>query len=396
MAWPSTGATWSWARSGSWPQSTEDSVRRSPRRARGPYEVAFLQLKTSSSGSTASSRTRSIRDLTKRGDGASGLRSTNGTPGLSSLGSGERSDRTMPASCQQRQPDPGTVSAERLWEAGAGSDSSGFLTPMAAALAQRSMTRDMPRGCGTTTNARTATHTSRFPRRPCAGDRYRVRIVPAGPRGGRATALPSCITEESERSPPGMPVGSERLSAGDIDGAAGLYGKPPAATAISTHPPGLEIAVDGERIVTPARFVRSPGSQHALPALSPQAMGAERFVCGRWNGEGGSRRSVTAGPASTWFAAHCIVQRRTPGCAGPPAVEAHPAAGSSRDFLHWGPAPDLPSRADRRGARSSPGPHRIPLRAAHARGLAGPPTGPGSVTPPQSTARSPACGPTRT
>ena len=136
-------------------------------------------------------------------------------------------------------------------------------------------------------------------------------------------------------------MGSERLSAGDIDGAARLYGKPPTATAISTHPPGLEIVVDGERIVTPARFVRSPGSQHALPALSPQTMGAERFVCGRWNGEGGSRRSVTAGPASTWFAAHCIVQRRTLGCADPPAVEAHPAAGSSRDFLHWGPAPDL-------------------------------------------------------
>ena len=144
MAWPSTGATWSWARSRSWPQSTEDSVRRSPRRARGPYEEAFRQLKTSFSGPTASSRTRSIRDLTERGYRASGLRSTNGAPGLSSLGSSERPDRTMSASCQQRQPDPETVSAEPLWEAGAGSDSSGFLTPVAAASAQRSMTRDMP------------------------------------------------------------------------------------------------------------------------------------------------------------------------------------------------------------------------------------------------------------
>ena len=74
-------------------------------------------------------------------------------------------------------------------------------------------------------------------------------------------------------------------------------------------------------------------------------------MCGRWNDGGGSQRSVTAGPASTWFEAHCIVWRRTLGCADPPAVEAHPAAGSSRDFLHWGPAPDLPSRADRRDAR---------------------------------------------
>ena len=96
-----------------------------------------------------------------------------------------------------------------------------------------------------------------------------------------------------------MPVGSERLLAGDIDGIARLYGKPPTATTISTHPPGLEIVVDGERIVTPARFHWSPGSQRALPALSPQTMGAEQFVCGRWNGEGGSQRSVTAGPAST-------------------------------------------------------------------------------------------------
>ena len=95
MAWPSTGATWFWARSRSWPQSTEDSVRRSPRRARGPHEEAFRQLKTSFSGPTASSRTRSILDLTKRVHRASGLRSTNGTPGLSSLGSSERPDRTM-------------------------------------------------------------------------------------------------------------------------------------------------------------------------------------------------------------------------------------------------------------------------------------------------------------
>ena len=56
-----------------------------------------------------------------------------------------------------------------------------------------------------------------------------------------------------ESIPPGMPIRSSRwLSVGDIDGVARMYGMPPTATTISTNPPGLEIIVDGERVVTPA------------------------------------------------------------------------------------------------------------------------------------------------
>ena len=192
MAWPSTGATWSWARSGSWPQSTEDSVRRSPRRARGPHEEAFRQLKTSFSGPTASSRTRSIRDLTKRGDGASGLRSTNGAPGLSSLGSGERPGRTMPASCQQRQPDPETVSAEPLREAGAGSDSSGFLTPMDGS---------QPSGCGLGRSFSRRERQRRLPGRlrprRNAMPTPVARPLPSSARGARPIARGTCTTRSS-------------------------------------------------------------------------------------------------------------------------------------------------------------------------------------------------------
>ena len=182
--------------------------------------------------------------------------------------------------------------------------------------------------------------------------------------------------------PPGMPVPSDRLSAGDIDGVARLYGTPPAATTISTNPPGLEIFVDGERVVTPAQFEWSPGTTHSLQALSPQTIGAERFVFGRWNDEGGSQRTVTAGPESTWFEANYIVQRRMLACADPPEVgtvtvrpesrdgylvsgepiefEANVAPGSSREFLHWSPAPRLSRGADRSSKWSSPGPSANP------------------------------------
>ena len=177
--------------------------------------------------------------------------------------------------------------------------------------------------------------------------------------------------------PPGMPVRWDRLSAGDIDGVARRYGTPPTATTISTNPPGLEILVDGERVVTPAQFKWSPGTTHSLQALSPQAIGAERFVFGRWNDEGGSQRTVTAGPESTWFEANYIVQRRMLACADPPEdgtvtmrpesrdgylvagelieFEASAAPGSSREFLHWSPAPPLSRGADRSSKWSSPG-----------------------------------------
>ena len=177
--------------------------------------------------------------------------------------------------------------------------------------------------------------------------------------------------------PPGMPVPSDRLSAGDIDGVARLYATPPTATTISTNPQGLEILVDGERVVTPAQFKWSPGSTHSLQALSPQTIGAERFVFGRWNDEGDSQRTVTAGPESTWFEANYIVQRRMLACADPPEdgtvtvlpdsrdgyfvaggpieFAADPAPGSSREFLHWSPAPPLFRGGDRRSKWSSPG-----------------------------------------
>ena len=121
-----------------------------------------------------------------------------------------------------------------------------------------------------------------------------------------------------ESIPPGMPIRSSRwLSAGDIDGVARMYGIPPTATTISTNPPGLEIVIDGERVVTPVTYDWDPGSRHVLQAPSPQSFGSERYLFGRWNDEGGSERTITSGPDVTWYEANFVVQKQFFACATP-------------------------------------------------------------------------------
>ena len=118
--------------------------------------------------------------------------------------------------------------------------------------------------------------------------------------------------------PPGIAMSPfTRLSAGDIDGVARLYGTPPTATTISTNPPGLEIDIDGERIATPATFSWSPGSQHVIEVVSPQTVGHKRYVFGRWNDDANVRRTITAGSDGTWFEANYVMQHRMLGCADP-------------------------------------------------------------------------------
>ena len=121
-----------------------------------------------------------------------------------------------------------------------------------------------------------------------------------------------------ESIPPGMPIRSSRwLSAGDIDGVNRMYGMPPTATTISTNPPGLQIVVDGERVVTPASFDWDTGSEHVLQAPSPQSFGSERYVFGRWNDEGGAERTITSDPDVTWYEASFVVQKQFFACATP-------------------------------------------------------------------------------
>ncbi len=113
-----------------------------------------------------------------------------------------------------------------------------------------------------------------------------------------------------ETVPPGMSIPSAGLSAGDVDGVARLYGRPPESTSVTTNPPGLEIVVDGARVTTPASFEWTEGTAHILEAPVAQTIEGTRYLFGRWN-DGGSRlRNVTAGEASTWLEANFIVQHR--------------------------------------------------------------------------------------
>ena len=155
------------------------------------------------------------------------------------------------------------------------------------------------------------------------GDFYAANGPPGGPYDYASVMNYSGVLT----IPPGILVSPNRLSAGDIDGVARMYGMAPTATTIATNPPGLEIIVDGERIAAPATFDWSPGSQHVVEAPSPQTVGHKRFVFGRWNDEASGRRTVTAGPGSTWFEANYIVQQRLLACTEAGEVKIRPESG---------------------------------------------------------------------
>ena len=105
-------------------------------------------------------------------------------------------------------------------------------------------------------------------------------------------------------------------SAGDLDWAKRRYGGATGATVISTNPPGLEIVVDGSRVVTPATFYWPTGSVHTLEAplqnassdADPIRILGESFplLFGRWNDGANRVRDFTADPDLTWVEANYI------------------------------------------------------------------------------------------
>lgn len=122
-----------------------------------------------------------------------------------------------------------------------------------------------------------------------------------------------------ETIPPGIEIDDYgRLSEGDIDGVARLYGHTPTATVIATHPPGLEVVVDGIATTAPARFEWEPGTEHTLEvAARPQVRPGSRYLFARWNDGEPRVRTVTASADRTWIEAHFITQRAVTVAASP-------------------------------------------------------------------------------
>ncbi len=161
-----------------------------------------------------------------------------------------------------------------------------------------------------------------------------------------------------ETIPPGMGIPAGGLSPGDIDGVAKLYGKPSETTSIASNPPGLAVVIDGAQVTTPATVRWASGTTHIIEVPVVQTRDGRRFLFGRWNDGGQRRRTVTAGPETTWLEANFIEQHSVgaavqPAGAGsvtlsPPSPDgfytvgtqlqavATPRPGSGYRFVRWG------------------------------------------------------------
>ena len=118
--------------------------------------------------------------------------------------------------------------------------------------------------------------------------------------------------------PPGLVIGQQDLSAGDIDGVSRLYGQTPGMTTISTNPEGLEVEVDGMMITTPQSFNWSSGTHHAISVPSSQGNSTERFLFGKWSDGGAQAHDIVASSTTTVFTAHLIQQFKVESGAIPP------------------------------------------------------------------------------
>ena len=117
----------------------------------------------------------------------------------------------------------------------------------------------------------------------------------------------------AETIPPGIPFGQEaqdpeRLSPGDVDSTARLYGHIPSRHVISTNPPGLDVIVDGERMTAPVSLAWAKDSEHTVEVPSPQFRDEARFLFGRWSDDGARSHTVTATHDTTLFQANFVSQ----------------------------------------------------------------------------------------
>lgn len=109
--------------------------------------------------------------------------------------------------------------------------------------------------------------------------------------------------------PPGIPLGSQVLSAGDIDAVQRLYGAPPSAVTVATNPPGLTLTVDGVTFTAPRTFTWILGTQHTLSTDAVLPLNSsQRRSFARWSDDGARSHTVTASPETTVYVASFTLQ----------------------------------------------------------------------------------------
>lgn len=113
--------------------------------------------------------------------------------------------------------------------------------------------------------------------------------------------------------PTGIPVGQRTaLSPGDILAIRQIYGENPTGVTITTHPVGLPLEVDGERIITPKRFDWANGETHVVRAVEVQPDGGQssRLQFTSWSDGGAIEHTITAGAETRLvianYAAHLL------------------------------------------------------------------------------------------
>ena len=94
---------------------------------------------------------------------------------------------------------------------------------------------------------------------------------------------PDVLTTDTK--PPGIDIGiREGYSAADLDALRRIYGAVPAATTVTSNPPGLRVRVDGQDVTTPAVYNWPIGSQHLIDAPAGlQTSAGYNFAFGRWS-----------------------------------------------------------------------------------------------------------------
>jgi M6 family metalloprotease-like protein len=134
-----------------------------------------------------------------------------------------------------------------------------------------------------------------------------------------------------ESTPPGIPIWfpyfSFVLSTGVVETVRSWY-RPSNDTVLDTHPSGLELIVDGERVRGLRRFAWAQGSVHRVEAPMPQGSGNTRYLFGSWS-DRGERIHEYRVPAGGLLIANFIRQYRVqtmtaPGIGG--AVRIDPAS----------------------------------------------------------------------